>query len=320
MTGRIIGMSGPIIGTRIRRPGDPPPQTVDWLPHPDPDPADVTPARATGKPRTKGRPMPEMPAGGYLPYRLFGKLPAEAAWWRRLTAWATGSAHHLLYLGITCRNGFVRWVEHSDIQDWAGDVARAERDDSIRWRTLYDAVEDERGRIVLVLDDRQPDGARPARPDELLDPQPHPWRLNGVDVLAHRIHPAGLPGRRMGTVIEGAKTGERRMVQAEAPVHNHEHNEGNAGAVRRRYRILPTHVALWRRQAAHLALLWLTLAGLLGWASYDGRGLSGILAAVSSAIPVAAVLILLAQLGRQTVRGRVHLKLQRARRRGGARR
>jgi hypothetical protein len=309
-------MSIPTIGTRVRRAGDPPP--VDWLPQPGA--ARPVPVRDPGGPRSKPRPMPEMPTHGYAPYRAWGRLPAEVGWWRRLTAWAGGDNHCLLYVGITSRAGFVRWVEESDTWTWARDVSTIQRDDTIRWPTLYDAVVDEHGAIVLVLDDRQPDGARPARPDELLDPQPHPWRIDGADVLAHQLHPAGRPARNRGTVIEGAKTGERRLVQAEAPVHNKEHNEGNSHAVNRRGRILPRHTALWRRQAARLALLWLALAGLLGWAGYDGGGVLVWLAATASAIPIAAVLILAAQLGRRATRGRRHLALQRARRRKAVRR
>lgn len=267
-----------------------------------------------GRPRTTARPMPEFPAYGYAPYRAWGRLPDEAGWWARLVDWAVGPDHHLLYIGITSRAGFVRWVEESDTWRWARDVSKVERDDDIVWPTLHDAVLDDAGAVVLVLDPKQPDGARPARPDELLDPQPHPWRMrDGREVLAYRLHPAGRPARNWGKVIEGARTGERRMIQAEAPVHNREHNEGNAGAVNRRQRVLPRHVALWRRQAAHLALLWVALASLLTWALHDGAGVLTGLAAAGDAVALSAVLILLVQLARQATRGRVNVALQRRR-------
>jgi hypothetical protein len=274
-----------------------------------------------GRPRSTPRPMPEFPAYGYAPYRAWGRLPDEAGWWVRLVDWAFGPDHHLLYIGITSRAGFVRWVEESDTWRWARDVSTVERDDDIWWPTLHDAVLDQAGAVVLVLDPKQDDGARPARPDELLDPaSARPWRMrDGREVLAYRLHPAGRPARTWGKVIEGARTGEKRMIQAEAPVHNTEHNEGNAGAVNRTRRVLPRHVALWRRQAAHTALLWVALASLLTWALHDGTGVLAGLAAAADAVALSAVVILLVQLARQATRGRVNVALQR-RRTGAARR
>jgi hypothetical protein len=273
--------------------------------------------RTAGRPRSTPRPMPEFPALGYAPYRAWGRLPAgELGWWVRLLDWAVGPDHHLLYIGITSRAGFVRWVEESDTWRWARDVSSVERDDDIRWPTLYDAVLDRAGAVVLVLDPTDPDGARPARPDDLLDPRRHPWRMrDGREVLAHEIHPRGRPARNLGKVIEGARTGERRMIQAEAPVHNTEHNEGNARAVNRvpHRRILARHVAAWRRSAAHLALAWLALAAVLTWALHDGAGVLAGLDAAADAVALAAVLILTVQLAGQATRGRTTVELHRRR-------
>lgn len=273
------------------------------------------------RPRSTPRPMPEFPRFGYGAYRAWGRLPDEAGWWVRLVDWAFGPDHHLLYIGITSRAGFVRWVEESDTWRWARDVSTVERDDDIWWPTLHDAVLTDAGDVVLVIDPKQPDGARPARPDELLDPQPHPWRMrDGREVLAYRLHPAGQPARTLGKVIEGARTGERRMIQAEGPVHNTEHNEGNPGAVNRARRVLPRHVALWRRQAAHTALLWVAVASLLTWALHDGDGVLAGLSAAGDGVALAAVLILLVHLARLATRGRVNVAMHRRRTRPTARR
>ncbi|MFI7608860.1 hypothetical protein ACIBTV_27620 [Micromonospora sp. NPDC049366] len=256
--------------------------------------------------------MPEIPVDGYAPYRLWGCLPRQAGWWARLVDWAWGRDCRLLYLGITSRAGFVRWAEHSDDKSWARDVSYAERDDDIRWPTLYDAVLDDTGRLVLVVDPRQDDGLRPARPGELIDPHPMVRQFRGDTVQVYRPHPAGRPVR--GRVIEGARTGEQRMIRAEAPIHNREHNEGNAHAVNRRRRILPRHAAEWRRRAGHLALVWLLVASLLTWLLSDtDDGWREGAAAAADGVAGAAVLILLAQLARQAVRGRVNLTLQRRR-------
>lgn len=270
--------------------------------------------RAAGRPRSAPRPMPEWPRHGYAPYRAWGALPDEVGWWLRLVDWLIGPDHHLLYIGITSRAGFVRWVEESDTWTWARDVSTVQRDDDIWWPTLYDAVLRD-GDVVLVFDPTQPDGARPARPDERLDPRPHRWLLRdrGEEALVYRLRPDGRPARRLGTVIEGALTGEARMIKAEAPIHNRQHNEGNARAVNRRTRILPHHIAAWRRQAAHTALGWALLASLFAWAIHDGGGAAAGLSAVVDGLAAAAVLILLAQLARQATRGRVNVALQRRR-------
>lgn len=263
--------------------------------------------------------MPEMPIEGYAPYRLWGALPREAGWWARLVDWAWGPDCRLLYLGITSRAGFVRWAEESDTFTWARDVSYAERDDDIRWPTLYDAVLDDTGRLVLVVDPRQDEGVRPARPGELLDPFPLVRQFRGETVRVFRSDPAGQPAR--GTVIEGARTGERRMIQAEAPVHNVEHNEGNAGAVNRRQRILPRHHADWRRRAGHLALMWMLVGSLLTWLLGDlDDGWREGLAAMADGLAGAAVLILLVQLARQATRGRINVAVQRRRTRRRGRR
>jgi hypothetical protein len=274
--------------------------------------------RDPGRPRSTPRPMPEMPVHGYAPYRAWGRLPAESGRLVRLLGWLLGPDHHLLYLGITSRAGFVRWVEESDTWTWARDVSTVQRDDRILWPTLYDAVLDDDGRLVLALDATQPEGVRPARPKELVDPQPFPWQLRGEDVIAYRPHPAGRPVR--GDVIEGARTGERRLIHAEAPVHNIEHNEGNPGAVNRRRRILPRHVAAWRRQAANLALAWAALAAVFTWALYDSGGIGAGLADLADGVAGSAVLVLLAQLGRQATRGRAKVALQKRRNRRTRRR
>ncbi|WP_431935751.1 hypothetical protein [Micromonospora sp. RP3T] len=256
--------------------------------------------------------MPEMPVDGYAPYRLWGRLPREAGWWARLVDWAFGTPCRLLYVGITSRAGFVRWVEESDAFTWARDVSHAERDDDIRWPTLHDAVLDDAGRIVLVVDAREDDGLRPARPGELVDPFPLVRQFRGEPVQVFRPSAAGAPVT--GTILEGARTGERRLIHTEAPVHNVEHNDGNPGAVNRRRRVLPRHRADWRRRAGHLALLWLLVAAVLTWALADaGDGWRAGFAAAGDGLTWAAVLILLGQLARQAVRGRVNLALQRHR-------
>ncbi|MEU7591259.1 hypothetical protein AB0A95_33805 [Micromonospora sp. NPDC049230] len=260
-----------------------------------------------------------MPIEGYAPYRLWGALPNEAGWWARFRDWAWGPDCRLLYVGITSRAGFVRWAEESDTFVWARDVSYAERDDDIRWPTLHDAVLDDDGHLVLVVDPRQDEGVRPARPGELLDPFPLVRQLRGETVQVHRPSPTGYPAR--GTVIEGARTGERRMIQAEAPVHNVEHNEGNAAAVNRRRRILPRHVADWRRRAGHLALVWMLVSSPLTWLLADTTdGWRDGLSATADGVAGAAVLILLAQLARQATRGRVNVALQRRRTRRSRRR
>lgn len=275
-------------------------------------PAARPPRPRPAAPRTTARPAPEMPAGGYTPYRLWGRLPREAGWWARLYDWAWGPDCRLLYLGITARAGFVRWVEHSDDKTWARDVSYAERDDDIRWPTLHDAVLDDAGRIILVVDLTQEEGLRPARPGERINPAPLQRPFRGEPTLVYRTDPAGQPVR--GTVIEGARTGERRLIHAEAPVHNIEHNDGNPHAVNRRRRVLPRHHAAWRRSAAHLTLVWLLAASLLTWLLSDtDTGWRAGLATMADGIAGAAVLILLAQLARQATRGRINLALQRHR-------
>lgn len=257
--------------------------------------------------------MPEMPIHGYSPYRLWGCLPREAGWWPRLLDWVWGQDCRLVYVGITSRAAFVRWAEESATATWARDVSYAERDDDVRWPTLHDAVIGDDGRLVLVVDPAQPDGLRPARPGELVDPHPMTRQYRGDVVCVYRPHPAGHPV--CGQVIEGARTGERRLIQAEAPVRNVEHNEGNPDAVNRRRRILPRHVADRRRRAAHLALVWLLVASLLTWPLNDGDGWRNGVAAAVDGITGAAVLILLAQLARQAITGRGNKPLQRRRRR-----
>lgn len=284
-----------------------------------PQPPRPRAGQTDGRPRSTRRPMPEMPVDGYAPYRLWGVLPREAGWRARLVDWAWGRDCRLLYLGITSRAAFVRWVEESDTASWARDVSYAERDDDVRWLTLYDAVLDDAGRLVLVVDPAQDEGVRPARPGELIDPHAMVRQLRGETVQVYRPSPTGKPAR--GQTIEGARTGERRLIHAESPVHNVEHNEGNPGAVNRRRRILARHVADWRRRAGHLALVWLLVASLLTWllADTDDGWRAGLTAAADGTAG-AAVLILLAQLARQAVRGRANLALQKRRTRTRRRR
>jgi hypothetical protein len=261
--------------------------------------------------------MPEMPPRGYAPYRLWGRLPGRdetrpAVPGRirraiaRLAGWFAGSWSHLLYIGITCRSGYVRWAEHSDVQAWAHDVSAAERDESISWLTLHDAVIDRSGHIVLVYDQADPEGLRPARPDDRVT-YAGETTFRGRTVDSFRLDTAGIRASAHGRVIEGARSGERRMIRSEAPVHNVEHNEANGRSVRRRRRVLPRHLVLWRRQAAGLACWWLVAAVAVCWAGYDGGGVPQLAAGVPDAVRAGAVLVLVAVIGRRAVRGRTHL-------------
>lgn len=225
--------------------------------------------RQSGRPRTQGRPQPEYPREGYGAYRLLGRLPAETPWWRRrLLDWLLGRPAWLLYVGITCRDGFVRWVEHSDTKTWAGDVTHVESIPGEHWATLNDTVIDEStGRAYLVFDvaATADNGIRPIRPGEAIDTEPHFREVHGDMVEVYYLDEvAGV--EPAGMIVEGARTGEKRIIQAwdggPRPVHNIEHNEGPhaTNRVRRRF---PRLVALARRQAFALAALWAALAVLL---------------------------------------------------------
>lgn len=266
------------VGTRVRRLSD------DAGPGLAPAPADRhrpapafpprTGARAelgdAGKPRTQPRPMPEYPEQGYGGYRLFGRPPAAAGWWVRLVDWLLGKVGEYLYMGITVRAGFVRWVEHSDSKIWARDVTDAETIEGEWWATLNDTVIDEStGRPWLVWDARAvaDDGIRPVRPGELVHTEPTPASKHGRTVDVFTLDPsAGV--LLEGPIIEGARTGEKRIIQAwdggPRPRHNIEHNEGEH-AVNRVKRRVPRLVAIARRRAIAVGLLWLVLAALIAW-------------------------------------------------------
>lgn len=220
---------------------------------------------AAGRPRTAPRPMPEYPRAGYKAYRLLGDLPDDAGRWARLLDWALGAPGWLLYVGITCRASFIRRVEHSDSKGWAGKVRDTEEIRGEHWATLNDTVIDaSTGRPYLVFDPTATadDGIRPIRPGEYVDTEPH-YRLKH-DVMCEVYHLDDQAGAMPpGIIAEGARTGEKRLIQAWAggprPIHNIEHNEGNH-AVHRVARRFPRLVARARRQAVALALLWLMLA------------------------------------------------------------
>jgi hypothetical protein len=301
-------------GTKVRRPGGMPPGPAGPPPAPRSPAAGVEvldvpeawqpPApgervvyeapggRSAGKPRTQGRPQPEYPAEGYGAYRLLGRLPGEAPWWRRrLLDWLLGRPAWLLYLGITCRNGFVRWVEHSDTKSWAGDVTHTEAIAGEHWATLNDTVvDDATGLPYLVFDAAAiaDDGIRPIRPGEYVDTDPEHREVHGEIREVYTLDPVRgvTPG---GRIQEGARTGEKRLIQAwdggPRPIHNIEHNEGDhaTNRVRRRF---PRLVALARRQAAALLALWLLLAVLL-W--LVGAGPGGALLAAAALLQGAQV-------------------------------
>lgn len=248
-------------------------------------PGDIAGYAGGGAPRSKPRPMPEYPVGGYRFYRLWGYLPADAGRWHVAVDYALGRPAELLYSGITSRAGFIRWAEHSDTKTWAGDVIRADVDESEVWPTLYDTLLDRQGRVILVFDDDQDDGVRPIRTDERVDPDPDLRTYRGEQVDVFTVDPAGI--RLPGTAIEGARTGERRLIQAERPRHNIEHNQG-VHAVQTVRRIVPEHVATQRRRGGRLALAWLVLAALIAWVLPAADLVAGI---VAGALCAAAFLI-----------------------------
>lgn len=225
--------------------------------------------RDAGKPRTAPRPMPEYPRSGYKAYRLIGDLPDEAGRWRRFVDWALGHPGWLLYIGITCRASFIRRIEHSDTKDWAGDVRDTEEIRGEHWDTLNDTViDDQTGRPWLVFDTAATadDGIRPIKPGEAIDTEPSFRLVHGEMCEVYYLdEDAGVVPA--GQIQEGARTGEKRLIQAwdggPRPIHNVEHNEGSH-AVNRVARRFPRLVALGRRQALALALVWLMLAIAVG--------------------------------------------------------
>jgi hypothetical protein len=250
---------------------------VDELPEAAPAPAPGQPLvyesaeerdggrRVVGKPRTTPRPMPEYPRHGYKAYRLIGDLPDESGRWLRFVDWALGHPGWLLYIGITCRASFIRRVEHSDTKDWAGDVRDTEEIRGEHWDTLYDTViDDQTGRPWLVFDvaATADDGIRPIKPGEAIDTEPAFRLVHGEMCEVYSLDDvAGVVPA--GRIQEGARTGEKRLIQAwdggPRPIHNVEHNEGDH-AVNRVARRFPRLVALARRQALAMALVWLMLA------------------------------------------------------------
>lgn len=252
--------------------------------------------------------MPEMPPGGYQLYRFWGRLPAAAGRWNQFVAWLAGNVCRLLYVGITCR-GATRWLEHDETKSWFRDVIRAEFDPDLLWPTLHDAVIGPDGQIVLVWDPALADGWRPARPAERVAPHPRTAVVNGEPRPLWLPHPDGQPVR--GRTIEGALTGELRRIRAEAPIHNKQGNEGNRLAVHRVRRILPAHVAAWRRQAATLTCGWTILAAILTWALHTGAGPVAALNSAARGIGLSAVAILAAGIARRATQGRVNLAMRR---------
>lgn len=226
--------------------------------------------RTAGKPRSKPRPMPEYPREGYGAYQLFGDPPPADVWWRRWVDWLIGQLEDYLYAGITCRAGFIRWVEHSDTRSWAGDVTSAQIIRGEWWQTLNDTVVDERTGLpwlVYDVESTADEGIRPIRPGELVHTDPAPGVKHGERVEVFTLDPAAgveLPG----LIVEGARSGEKRIIQGwdggRRPIHNIEHNEGDH-AVNRVRRRFPRLVAIARRRALLLAAGWGLLGGLLAW-------------------------------------------------------
>jgi hypothetical protein len=298
----------PVIGRTVRRPNGPPAavpaqqhRPASSLPRPaGPAPVDVV-DQGAGRPRTAGRPMPEYPRAGYVPYQLFGTPPGAGGWWARWVGWLRGRMVDYLYAGITCRGGFIRWVEHSDKQGWAGDVTAAEVIEGEWWATLKDTVVDERtGQPWLVFDDRATAdaGVRPIRPGELVHTEPTPGVKHGRQVDVFTLHPdAGvlLPG----LIVEGARAGEKRIIQGRGeadfrPRYNTEHNEGDH-AVNRVRRRVPRLIAMARRRALALTIGWLVLAaGFTQW--FTGMLPPG--AALVAGVAAAATVLQAAQLVR----------------------
>lgn len=265
--------------------------------------------RQAGKPRTQGRPQPEYPREGYGAYRLFGRLPSadsidagdnqiSRAW--RLLDWLLGRPDWYLYCGITCRDRFVRWVEHSDSKTWAGDVNVCEAIEGEWWPTLRDTVTDGTGRPYLVFDRNATadDGIRPIRPGELVDTEPVRGTKHGEEVDVYTVdsvHGVTLAG----AIVEGARTGEKRLIQAwdggPRPIHNVEHNEGAQAVNRVAVRHVPRLVAVARRQAVAILAAWSALAVAIGWTLADNIGTA---AAALAGFAIAAVVLQLAQLVR----------------------
>lgn len=272
-------MTGPVrrIGTTVRgEPTDPAGAGTFAVPAPAPvaAPQPWQPPSTTGplldtaagdRKAREGRPMPEYPRHGYDAYRLLGRLPDTASWWQRLVDWALGFPSRLLYIGITSRARVTRWGEHLDGKRWARDVDECETIRGEHWATLNDTViDDTTGLPWLVFDDQatSDDGIRPVRPGEHIhtDPQYRIKHDRTVEVF-HLDPVAGvLPG---GSIAEGARAGEKRLIQAREgdprPLHNIEHNEGNH-AVNRVARRFPRLIALARRQAVARVLVWVMLA------------------------------------------------------------
>lgn len=240
------------------------------------------PDPTVGRPRTAPRPMPEYPRAGYRAYRLLGNLPGDVGRWLRLLDWALGRPAWLLYVGITCRASFIRRVEHSDSKEWAGDVTDTEEIRGEHWATLNDTIIDDstcRPYLVFDVTATADNGVRPILPGEYIDTEPHYRLVHDQTVEVYYLDDTAgvMPA---GNVAEGARTGEKRLIQAWAggprPVHNIEHNEGDH-AVHRVARRYPRLVALARRQALALALVWFMLgiavaqlAGASWWMSALG--------------------------------------------------
>lgn len=78
---------------------------------------------------------------------------------------------------------------------------------------------------------------------------------------------AGPPGARYFTTERAARLYEDARIAAECPMKNDQGNERayNPGAQHLTKRILPRHVADWRRQAATIALRWLLVSAVCTW-------------------------------------------------------
>lgn len=105
--------------------------------------------------------------------------------------------------------------------------------------------------------------------------------------------------------LAAAEEYEDWRIKVECPKHNRKGNERalNPGAVHLSKRILPRHVAMWRRAAALLLLCWLFLAAARVYLASLAGGVSAALDAVPDALPDAAAVIVAAQVLRLLCNG-----------------
>ncbi|GLY08192.1 hypothetical protein [Actinoplanes sp. NBRC 101535] len=110
-----------------------------------------------------------------------------------------------------------------------------------------------------------------------------------------------------------AETYEAQRIVAECPRYNKQWNERsrNPGAVHRTRRILPRHIADWRRQALLLTTRWILLTILLTWWCWDGPGTTG--HALATGTGLAAAVQLATRILHLAIRGEQPTSAQRRR-------